>query len=98
MEAKFSRPSTRRTAGNPMQSRQRTALLRGAPHTDCAAQHARAKRACAPGLLGGSNDNRSLDIATSTSARGRGASKTLGWKMQTPHWGLTFDMSGRLKL
>src|SRR5437867_1479803 len=56
-----------------------------------------AKPACEPRLLGGSNDNRSLDIALSTSAHERSAGKTRGRMTQTLHWGLTFDMSGGTK-
>ena len=88
-------PSTRRAAGIALRRSQCTALLRGAPRTDCAAQHAGAKRTCEPGLLGASNDNRSLEIATGASAHDNAASKTHRRMTQALHWGLTFDMSGR---
>ena len=85
------------TSGQALPRRPCTALRRGAPGTDCAAQHARAKRTCEPGLLGASNDNRSLEIATGVSAHGHAARKTHRWMTQTLHWGLTFDMRGGLQ-
>jgi hypothetical protein len=98
--------STRRVARKTLRRRQCTALLRGAPHTDCAAQHARAKRPCEPGQVGASNHNRSLDIAASNLAHWHGvappaaafgADNTHKPITRALHWGLTFDMSGRLK-
>ena len=89
--------SLRGTSGQVLPRRPCTALRRGASRTDCAAQHAGAKRTCEPGLLGASNDDRSLSIATRTSPHGHAACKTHGWMMQTLHWGLTFDMSGGTK-
>jgi hypothetical protein len=79
--------------------------MRRAPHTDCAAQHACAKRTCEPDQLGASNDHRSLNIAANTLTHmlgvalraALGVAKKRGPMRRRLHWRLTFDMSGRLK-